>query len=749
MASGEGGPGSPGADQSLQDMAASWQPLIDSVNLRRQPAPATPEKRGNLLGRIFGGHHAEILPAAEPAPAAPEPALTPETRKNPFIGVFQGAILSLRDKFPGLPTGEAATGYLAEQFRQKASLVPTLGHSLEELIHTEGNLNKIKKIWNAVPGKAEMAVGAAVGMITKEAAKWAFNMILAEPGTLLARAGVGAVGGAAVAGVKEWRKQDKEYRQFSAELSRKLGTDFSMADFTRRYDELIKQSAAERDVKKRELLYDQLRYLSVNLKKTRWVTKNEKGVRLSKTQVLDTFLTDFGARAEYYNKEAIRRHIEEASSIQLGRVGKRAMRGAAFGAAGAIAGGLLVDFIHDRLATAGSAVSGVNATKPTSSSAPVDPTADRAFSPARAFSPERAAPIVQDILEQPEHKIHLTEMVRDNLIDSNRAVDQAIQTADFDRSKISSVVYEQARRRVQEQMESVANTVYQDQLTRLIEQNGNYNFDELKALADQEFVKHLHDAELREHFRYDAAASLTNSLKGIQEKIAAIGESKDFTDRIAGAVGKHLPRIDEEVSRTLEAQGKSLSDVDPATLDRLKNAARRALETQANTTFYDTLNQQVSFDPAIRPDVVTRIAEHAFEPDARMAEAISQELAKPSIATESIPPNTIIHHHEVSGSVADHSLTYDGKPWVLMDNGVKNIGNLFKTVGETGDIDKQALASNLQNATKLWTDGQLNYTDHPDLYRIFHLSNGTASVYNNLLDDNTLESLKKLGIVKK
>ncbi len=119
-------------------------------------------------------------------------------------------------------------------------------------------------------------------------------------------------------------------------------------------------------------------------------------------------------------------------------------------------------------------------------------------------------------------------------------------------------------------------------------------------------------------------------------------------------------------------------------------------------------------------------------------------------ATEPLPPTKAPTGAMVEGSTADNTLTYDGKPWVIVDNGVKNIGNLFKAVGESGyEVDQQALASKLQEATDMWAHGQLQYSSDPDLFRIFHLSNGTASVYNDLLNDDTLESLKKLGVVKK
>ena len=117
-------------------------------------------------------------------------------------------------------------------------------------------------------------------------------------------------------------------------------------------------------------------------------------------------------------------------------------------------------------------------------------------------------------------------------------------------------------------------------------------------------------------------------------------------------------------------------------------------------------------------------------------------------AADSIPP-TEIHGHTVAGSVGEQTLTYDGKPWVLLDNGTKNINFLFESSGESGTVDKQALARHLQQATKLWVNGQLSPSANADLYNVFHLSNGTSSVYKDLLNKDTLLSLRNLGIVSK
>lgn len=114
----------------------------------------------------------------------------------------------------------------------------------------------------------------------------------------------------------------------------------------------------------------------------------------------------------------------------------------------------------------------------------------------------------------------------------------------------------------------------------------------------------------------------------------------------------------------------------------------------------------------------------------------------------SIEPTISPTSKEVAGSVADGTLTYDGKSWDLINNGEKNIDNLLRVTEQAGTVDRQILADNLQKATELWTNGQLDKSTDPDLWKVFNLSNGTQSVFPDLLNVDTLESLKKLGIVR-
>lgn len=115
---------------------------------------------------------------------------------------------------------------------------------------------------------------------------------------------------------------------------------------------------------------------------------------------------------------------------------------------------------------------------------------------------------------------------------------------------------------------------------------------------------------------------------------------------------------------------------------------------------------------------------------------------QPSISEPSYIPG---EEHTISGNVTDNTLTIDEQQWSLMDNGIKNIHNLFDAVNQTGAVDNDTLARHLEDAQKLYTQGLL--IDDSDLGKLFHLTNGTESEYQNLLNNDTLSVLKNLGIV--
>lgn len=123
--------------------------------------------------------------------------------------------------------------------------------------------------------------------------------------------------------------------------------------------------------------------------------------------------------------------------------------------------------------------------------------------------------------------------------------------------------------------------------------------------------------------------------------------------------------------------------------------------------------------------------------------APAPEIHKPEPISHVTAPNGAV----VSGSTLDNSLTYNGQSWHLAENGIKNLGHLLTTAGQSPDIDHQILNAKLQEAAALWANGQLDPDRYTDLYRLFHFSNGTGNIYRQLFNKDTISSLMNLGII--
>lgn len=117
-----------------------------------------------------------------------------------------------------------------------------------------------------------------------------------------------------------------------------------------------------------------------------------------------------------------------------------------------------------------------------------------------------------------------------------------------------------------------------------------------------------------------------------------------------------------------------------------------------------------------------------------------EQLASPTISDS-----------EVSGSVAGGDLSFEGEPWKIVQNGENNIRTLVNHLGQGGSftIDHDMLVRKLDESVKLWREGKLS---DEELRKLFHLSNGTRSLYDQLSNINasdTIEVLKKLQVLVK
>lgn len=101
----------------------------------------------------------------------------------------------------------------------------------------------------------------------------------------------------------------------------------------------------------------------------------------------------------------------------------------------------------------------------------------------------------------------------------------------------------------------------------------------------------------------------------------------------------------------------------------------------------------------------------------------------------------------VNGSVQSGDLFYNGHRWELFSNGLKNAEQIFHNT--PAEIDAEKFKYELQQAAQLWTDHKL--PANSDLWRVFHFSNGTRSVFADLSQTHsadTLKAFKNLGILK-
>ncbi|MBI2019229.1 hypothetical protein HYS95_00990 [Candidatus Daviesbacteria bacterium] len=233
----------------------------------------------------------------------------------------------------------------------------------------------------------------------------------------------------------------------------------------------------------------------------------------------------------------------------------------------------------------------------------------------------------------------------------------------------------------------------------------------------------------------------------------------DTLGGVGGAIGGGLGQAGEAIGNAAQAVGLGGAQeaAQQAGQETAQGAAEQAAGEAGNTGLSETVqaaadeaNSTAALDAsnAAVGEAVQQTGQETVQQVGQEAlEEAGQEVAQ---GTEPIA-NTMVHGHEVAGSVVDQSLTYDGAPWVLLENGTKNIGNVLEAAGIDGAleaVDKGVLAQNLQQATNLWTQGQLTPSAYPDLYTLFHLSNGTASVYNDLLNEDTVDILKKLKVLK-
>lgn len=101
----------------------------------------------------------------------------------------------------------------------------------------------------------------------------------------------------------------------------------------------------------------------------------------------------------------------------------------------------------------------------------------------------------------------------------------------------------------------------------------------------------------------EAAPAAPSTPAGLSPEAKAaldtIADNPEYLAQKAAWVGKELPIADKVIEDTLAKTGKSLSELDPVTLEKAKLAIQHAMENQANKLFDANLEQLVQTDPTV------------------------------------------------------------------------------------------------------------------------------------------------------
>lgn len=136
-------------------------------------------------------------------------------------------------------------------------------------------------------------------------------------------------------------------------------------------------------------------------------------------------------------------------------------------------------------------------------------------------------------------------------------------------------------------------------------------------------------------------------------------------------------------------------------------------------------------------------SQHLNEKIINLENITAQTTPKPEVFNNVSFPGT---EAKISGNIFEN-LTYNDKPWHLLENSIKHISELGN-----GNIDSDELKKALQKALEIRTNGgDQALSQNPALYKLFHLGNGTSSLFESLSRTNsaeTIQSLRELGIIK-
>lgn len=537
MASGEGSPGSPGADQSLRDMAASWQSLIDSVNQRRQPAPATPKRQRNPLERLRNQlRQAQIpfLPRRNP-PHTREPA-------SPLDGVrLDRSTRTLLDRSRRNPsTAEPAPA--APESARWQSLAKAVGKGVGTgILRYAENVSPhtfLKKAWE---GDYWWLIGGSVGFGVTVGTQIGVGYAAAVKAGLPVGTGLANIGINVARGIIEARS-------------------------------------------KQELQGDQAR-LQARLEEI-----NKKFPVAS--QRLKRFAAGFSAGTLYGSMFTVTGAAMAAADITKSVVEEVMKSGSDFaGEAGKLAGAGIskvketVESPPDVLGTVGKIPETVSSkyqeiTAGETVTAPAaEPLPDAAAGSGETLVQTREA--LEALTQTKEYQDSIAATVGNHLDLTDQAVNEAIKGMGVDPAKVSKQAFEHARQQAQHFMEYAANSYFNPNNYPDIDFSGRpFPLAGLKEGFAQKFDDFISTPGEMSRLQQIARDGLMESF------YAEMVSSEPFKQSVAAAVGAHLDTVtNNTVNEVLASRGLDPGKLPPEALQKMHDALRHQMENYANFEF--------------------------------------------------------------------------------------------------------------------------------------------------------------------
>lgn len=396
--------GPPGTEQQGLDPEAQRAFAGAEQAAKRIGKPGLGQRFANRVSYLFGRRgRGEVPVPEETVPPPPPPPIQPQAEEASLLrnlpprqepaGTSEGVRTETRNAF------EAVAAWFRQQCAEKTPPAPNLEVLARMATSFSNRLQGVKVLGQPLK---EFAAGIGVGFVVRAGAKVALSGF----GGLFVPAIAGGLAGGATAGLSQYFRERRAYKNFVQELGLASFAAEGIGSLAEKHQQLQTQLEGEQDRRRKEALSDQIRYLGVALKRESWA---KEGQVMTAQDVLGTFFDSLdrsGSGIDFIKASEARQAAESAKLVDRKRLYRAIGKGAIIGAIGGALGGLLTDWVAGHF-EAGAAAVPTETPTPTpealAPTAPIEaaptPLAEATVLPAP--TPEGLAPVAPAIPELP------------------------------------------------------------------------------------------------------------------------------------------------------------------------------------------------------------------------------------------------------------------------------------------------------------------------------------------------------------